>query len=596
MTIQPDSAALITSLAPLLRDKRLACSPILRGVPPDEYLRPFLDNSQESSIFEGGMKEYQALASISPNLLQWPLTATHMQVMKAMHAEKTTRRSKYLSLPQDTLVSIIMPTRNRIDAIEGAVLSVLIQSYANLELIIVDDAGEPGLETLLEGLNDSRIRYIRLETQVGAAQARNVGLKAAKGAYIGYLDDDDQWDPDFLLVSYGELLNQKRRFAYSAQIVWQSFDPESNIGQRFLALRYVPFNRSLIENRNFISMFSCLHDKRLYDEAGGFEPGLKNGQDWEFFLRLTEIADPVQIPCILSHYYMFRFTQSVVSSLSPRLMAFRTNALLRARSRWKEQLHAGGNRRFEVYSLSEAALRHREGCRRMLQSGVVKTIILPASTPENLERCLQSVWEHTPLPHEVHIVSSPPGETEKQSIQTAQTFAATDPIVTGSLSEALNRCIESSGIGDEGFVALVSGDALVTPGWLEELINVFSRFPDAGLAVPRCVLPPLSVAIETYAPQMFASFECDIALANHNIIRPNIDFEGYFELGSLQGFSALLLPVALLAKMRNTLVQNPDEAARQELCRMVRKDCDKKVYYTPFSKLYSIPGPTSVGT
>ena len=284
MKEQADLAALMDSLAPLLKDKRLASSPILRGVPPKVYLKPFLDDPDDLVPFTGGVKHYQALAAVVPNLMGVPLTSEHQKVINIMHAEKLLLSREYSKAPQDTLLSIIMPTKNRAGALEGAILSIMVQSYKNWELIVINDGGDDAPESVIAAFNDPRIIYIRLENSVGAAAARNIGLNSSRGEFIAYLDDDDQWDPDFLLICHGELVKYKRRFIYSAQIVWHGFEAESNLGKEYLLVRYVPFNRSLIENSNFISMICCMHEKSLCAEAGTFDAGLKNGVDWEFFL------------------------------------------------------------------------------------------------------------------------------------------------------------------------------------------------------------------------------------------------------------------------------------------------------------------------
>lgn len=96
-------------------------------------------------------------------------------------------------------VSIIMPTYKRqVPMISRAVESVLGQDYDNIELVVVDDSPQdyPTREKVkdyLESLEDTRIRYIRNEENLGGALARNEGIKGAEGDYITFLDDDDMY-------------------------------------------------------------------------------------------------------------------------------------------------------------------------------------------------------------------------------------------------------------------------------------------------------------------------------------------------------------------------------------------------------------------
>ena len=98
-------------------------------------------------------------------------------------------------------VSVVIPTRNRPELVMRAVRSVLAQSFRELEVIVVID-GEEGSATLesIARLNDDRVRSIALAGQVGGAEARNVGMRAARSEWIALLDDDDEWLPSKLAM------------------------------------------------------------------------------------------------------------------------------------------------------------------------------------------------------------------------------------------------------------------------------------------------------------------------------------------------------------------------------------------------------------
>lgn len=99
-----------------------------------------------------------------------------------------------------SLVSIIMPTFDSAKYITSSVASVIAQSYTDWELIIVDDCSTDNTAQVVSALleQDSRISYIRLETNSGAAVARNAGIERAKGKYMAFLDSDDLWYPEKL--------------------------------------------------------------------------------------------------------------------------------------------------------------------------------------------------------------------------------------------------------------------------------------------------------------------------------------------------------------------------------------------------------------
>lgn len=96
------------------------------------------------------------------------------------------------------LVSIISPTFNCGRFIAETIESVLAQSYRNWEMIIVDDCSTDDTKEVVSQFKDPRIKYYCLETNSGAAVARNTALKLAKGRWIAFLDSDDLWKPEKL--------------------------------------------------------------------------------------------------------------------------------------------------------------------------------------------------------------------------------------------------------------------------------------------------------------------------------------------------------------------------------------------------------------
>ncbi|MCM2272376.1 MAG: glycosyltransferase [candidate division Zixibacteria bacterium] len=97
----------------------------------------------------------------------------------------------------EPLVSVIIPTYNRADLLDRAICSVFEQSYLNFEILVIDDHSTDGTEQRIRELEeiDSRIRYLRNTREQGVSNTRNVGLDAAEGEYIAFLDSDDLWEP-----------------------------------------------------------------------------------------------------------------------------------------------------------------------------------------------------------------------------------------------------------------------------------------------------------------------------------------------------------------------------------------------------------------
>lgn len=96
----------------------------------------------------------------------------------------------HLKMP---VVSVVIPVFSRAAAVVRAIESVTTQSYADYEIIVVDDASTDDTAERVAALGIGKLRLLRHETNRGAAAARNTGVKAARGRWVAFLDSDDEW-------------------------------------------------------------------------------------------------------------------------------------------------------------------------------------------------------------------------------------------------------------------------------------------------------------------------------------------------------------------------------------------------------------------
>ena len=94
------------------------------------------------------------------------------------------------------LVSVIIPARNRADLLARAIASVRAQTMADLNIIVVDDASDPDLESFADKNTD--VQFLRNTSRAGAQRSRLIGATAARGEYLALLDSDDWWVPEKL--------------------------------------------------------------------------------------------------------------------------------------------------------------------------------------------------------------------------------------------------------------------------------------------------------------------------------------------------------------------------------------------------------------
>lgn len=116
------------------------------------------------------------------------------------------------------LVSIITPSYNTARFIEATVRSVLAQTYENWEMIIVDDCSTDDTDDVIARFSDPRIRYLKNETNSGAAVSRNRALREAKGKWIAFLDSDDLWEPTKLEKQVGFMKETGCHFSYTKYV------------------------------------------------------------------------------------------------------------------------------------------------------------------------------------------------------------------------------------------------------------------------------------------------------------------------------------------------------------------------------------------
>lgn len=174
-----------------------------------------------------------------------------------------------------------MPTHNRVVMLKRAVDSVLKQSYANWELIIVDDGSSDTTPEYLSYISelDQRIKYFIHSKPQGACVARNLAINKAKGVFITGLDDDDEFLPDRLLT-FLKCWDDKFSF-----ISCNFFNDDGNGHQKRHFVRFGEFSLQnlLLNNEAGNQVFTLL--SRLI-EIGGFTHDIKKLQDWDCWIRL----------------------------------------------------------------------------------------------------------------------------------------------------------------------------------------------------------------------------------------------------------------------------------------------------------------------
>jgi len=185
-----------------------------------------------------------------------------------------------MTIEQNSLVSVIIPTYNAQKFIAEAIDSILCQSYENIEIIVVDDGSTDSTKELVTNYDD-RVYYY-YQNHKGLSSALNRGLELAKGEFIAFLDADDLWLPNKLILQISKLQEDSKIEMVFGQVK-HFFSTELTKNEReqiFCPKHKMPgySKTSMVIKRN--SMF----------RVGLFSPKYSTGEFIDWYIRSQEIG------------------------------------------------------------------------------------------------------------------------------------------------------------------------------------------------------------------------------------------------------------------------------------------------------------------
>ena len=202
------------------------------------------------------------------------------------------------------LISICIPTYNRVNFLERSLKSAFLQTYSNFEVIIIDDGSTDGTENYIKSINNPRLKFYRKKHE-GAPAARNLAIEKSEGDYILWLDSDDEIR-DIILDEYVKILNAQKE----VDIVY------CNLVRR--EEKEIPYFNFIKSYNGKISPFEllfgspipnigCLVKKRLYYKVGKYNLSFKRAQDYEFWSRAVKTANVRHCPKFLATQHKHNF-------------------------------------------------------------------------------------------------------------------------------------------------------------------------------------------------------------------------------------------------------------------------------------------------
>lgn len=189
-----------------------------------------------------------------------------------------------------------MPAFNAALTIKESINSVIDQTYNEWELIIVNDASVDNTSSLINeiSIKENRIVVINLEKNGGLPNARNEGIKIAKGKYIAFLDSDDVWGADKLIeqVNY-HLAHPEIKISHTG---FQMFDENGIIKRPFKKLVELNYkNKGVILPsiycKNTIGVLTVMVERELITSTGGFDTNLWTMEDQDMWIRIARLGN-----------------------------------------------------------------------------------------------------------------------------------------------------------------------------------------------------------------------------------------------------------------------------------------------------------------
>jgi glycosyltransferase involved in cell wall biosynthesis len=184
------------------------------------------------------------------------------------------------------LVSIITPSFNAADFIAETIESVQNQTYINWEMIIIDDCSTDETIKIIEqfATNDNRIKLHKLKTNSGTAKARNIGIDAAAGKYIAFLDADDMWFNDFIDTSIQTIRETGVPFVFSS--IKRCDENKNFIYSDFIVPKTVTYH-DILKTNSIVCSTAFLNIEILGKK---YMPNIRKRQDMGLWLQyLKEI-------------------------------------------------------------------------------------------------------------------------------------------------------------------------------------------------------------------------------------------------------------------------------------------------------------------
>lgn len=444
-------------------------------------------------------------------------------------------RAQLAKLPQQPLISIIMPTYNsNLTWLNEAIESIRLQPYDNWELCIADDASpNKNIAPFLSewSKRDARIKYVIREKNGHISEASNSAINLATGEWLALFDHDDLFHP-FAFYWVVRAINQHK----NAQLIYSDEDKIDEFGNRHDPYFKPHWNYDLFLSQNCFSHLGLIK-KDLALAIGGFRKGLEGSQDHDLILRAIEKINEeqiVHIPKVLYHWRVHAESTAKSSDSKPYAAVAGERAIsehLQRKGRDAQVSHEGYGYRVK-YALPNSL-------------PLVSLIIPTRNGLSLLRQCIDSIIEKTIYSnYEIIIVDNgsddPATLSYLKQLKTKTNFKVLRDDRPFNYSQ-LNNLAAKEARGD--ILGLINNDIeVIEPDWLGEMVSHAIR-PEVGAVGAKLLFPNNTLQHGGVVLGVGG-------VANHAHLHMPRHHHGYFaRMSVIQQFSAVTAACLLVRKL-----------------------------------------------
>lgn len=199
-------------------------------------------------------------------------------------------------------VSVVICTYNRAQYLPQTIESVLAQSFQDFELIIIDDASTDNTQTVVEKYNsDSRIRYIKNNTNLGLGKNRVESTKNVRGEYIAIIDSDDYWVDVNKISKQVDFLDKNKKVGVVGTFGKIIDDKNNIVGKLEYKTNNLDIRKHMLSHHQFLHS-SVLFKKEAFTKAGGYDATLSPAEDFDLILKIGTEYELANLPENTTYY------------------------------------------------------------------------------------------------------------------------------------------------------------------------------------------------------------------------------------------------------------------------------------------------------